>query len=217
MSSKRITNSSASSSPITPHETLQRHPRWQKETHPPLATQRYTPFPVRTLHPCSQMHPLPESSDLPNVPKEDGEFYRYLAKIIINIVSGALKDDPQREWYLMLPSDLGEFARKALEQKYPWAYVKKIVEMHVDNNKYWPCITFAELQELYPCEVISDFGALHIICDKVLADQPHAVQDYKKGKLAAMNRLKGLVMKETKGKADISIVERMLIDKMLSL
>jgi Asp-tRNA(Asn)/Glu-tRNA(Gln) amidotransferase B subunit len=142
------------------------------------------------------------------------EFNRYLARVIIDIIHPALKDDPQREWYFMFHHDLGEFCRRALDNKYPWAYVKNIVNMHVDNNKYWPCITYAELQELYPCEVVSDSNTLGTICDKVLADQPHAVQDYKKGKLAAMNRLKGLVMKETKGKADIQLVESILKEKM---
>lgn len=149
-----------------------------------------------------------------NLPPEEVEFYRFLAKICINIVSGALKDDPQREWYFQIPSDIAEFAQRALDKKYPWAYVKKIVELHVDNNKFWPCITFAELQELYPCEVLSDHGALEEICVKILAKEPKAIADYKKGKLASLNHLKGLVMRETKGKADIKIVEQILKEKM---
>lgn len=162
------------------------------------------------------MHPLQEPSNVPNVSPEDAELYRYLAKICINIVSGALKDDPQREWYFLIPSDLGTFAKTALDKKYPWAYVKKIVEMHVDNNKYWPCITFAELQELFPCEVINDAGILHTICDRILDKEPKSIADYKKGKTAALNHLKGLVMRETKGKADIQQVELLLKSKIIS-
>lgn len=145
----------------------------------------------------------------------NGEYYRFLAKIVIQLVNAALKDNPQREWYLSMPSDLGEFAQTALEKKYPWSYIKQVIDTHVDNNLYWPCLSYKEIQELYPCEVVSDSGALEEICDRVIADQTHAVQDYKKGKLAAMNRLKGLVMKETRGKADIQKVEEILKAKML--
>lgn len=160
------------------------------------------------------MHPLQEPSDMPNMPQENGDFYRYLAKIVIQLVNGALKDDPQREWYFLIPSDLGQFAQTAMEKKYPWSYVKKLVDLHVDNNKYCPCITYAELQELYPCEVLSDLGALEEICLRILEKEPKAVADYKKGKTASLNHLKGLVMRETKGKADIKKVEEILVCKM---
>jgi Asp-tRNA(Asn)/Glu-tRNA(Gln) amidotransferase B subunit len=155
---------------------------------------------------------------------EQVEFNRYLAKILIQLVNAALKDNPQRDWYfdsqthiapLIEKADLGPFAKRALDKKYPWAYVKKIVDLHIDSNQYWPCITYAELEELYPCEVLSDDGALNEICDKVLANNPKSITDYKKGKLNALNHLKGQVMRETKGKADISKVEAILKDKMI--
>lgn len=147
-------------------------------------------------------------------PPNEESYYRYLAKIVIQLVSGPLKDHEQRDFYLASSSDLGDFAKTALEKKYPWSYIKKIVDAHIDGNMYCKCVSFAELQELFPCEVISDSGALEEICVKVLESQPAAVADYKKGKSAAMNRLKGMVMKETKGKADIAKVEEILISKM---
>ncbi len=154
------------------------------------------------------------SASSPTTPLDHGEFCRYLAKIVIQLVSAALKDNPQREWYFMFNHDLGAFAEKALRNKYPWSYVKRIVELHVELNQFWPCITYEELHGLYPCEVLSDSSALEEICVRVIEAQQQAVQDYKKGKLAAMNRLKGLVMKETKGKADITKVEEILKAKM---
>jgi Asp-tRNA(Asn)/Glu-tRNA(Gln) amidotransferase B subunit len=144
----------------------------------------------------------------------DGEYYRFLAKIIIQIVGAALKENPQKEFYLACQHDLGEFAQTSLAKKYPWSYVKKIVDLHVDNNQYCQCITYAQLQELFPCEVLSDSGALEEICKRILDSQPKAVADYKKGKLASLNHLKGLVMRETKGKADIAKVEAILKEKM---
>ncbi len=145
-----------------------------------------------------------------------GEFYRLLAKIIIQIINPALKDYPeQKTWYLSMPHDLAYFTQLVLDKKYPWSYIKRIVEMHVDNNMYWPCITYAELYELFPCEVLSNSGELETICDKILSTQPKAIADYKKGKIASLNHLKGLVMRETKGKADIQKVEQILKEKMI--
>lgn len=143
------------------------------------------------------------------------EYYQFLAKIIIQLVSPALKDNPNREWYLAHYHDLGPFAQQALDKQYPWSFVKKIVEMHVDLNQYAPCITYEELLQLNPCEVLNDVGALEIICAKIIESQPQAVADYKKGKDAALNRLKGLVMKESKGKADIQKVEAILKAKLI--
>lgn len=160
----------------------------------------------------------------PTNPPEYGEYCRYLAKIVIQLVNAALKDNPQREWYfqsqtylapLINGDSLGDFAKEALEKKYPWNYVKKIVEEHVDLNQYWPCISYAELVSLYPCEVLSDSGALSEICDRILTKETKAVADYKKGKTASLNHLKGQVMKETKGKADINLVEKILKEKMI--
>ncbi len=87
--------------------------------------------------------------------------------------------------------------------------------MHVDLNQYWPCISYTDLMSLHPYESLSDDGALNVICDKVLANNPKSIIDYKKGKLNALNHLKGQVMKETKGKADIQKVESILKEKMI--
>jgi len=87
--------------------------------------------------------------------------------------------------------------------------------MHVDLNQYYPCITYKELVSVYPCDTLSDDDALNIICDKVLKDNPKSIIDYNKGKLNALNHLKGQVMKESKGKADIQKVELLLKSKMI--
>jgi Asp-tRNA(Asn)/Glu-tRNA(Gln) amidotransferase B subunit len=149
-----------------------------------------------------------------------------IAKILIQLVNPALKDSEQRDWYFLSQTylapfitgnDLGALAKPSADNKYPWAYVKKIVDMHIDLNQYWPCISYTDLMSLYPCDTLSDDGALNIICDKILANNPDSIKDYKKGKLNALNHLKGQVMKETKGKADIQKVELLLKSKMISI
>jgi Asp-tRNA(Asn)/Glu-tRNA(Gln) amidotransferase B subunit len=49
---------------------------------------------------------------------------------------------------------------------------------------------------------VSDTGAIEKFCDEVIAANPGPVADYKSGKVAALNFLKGQVMKLSKGKAN---------------
>jgi len=160
---------------------------------------------------------------------DNNPYYDYcgiIAKIIIQLVHPTLKDNPQRDWYFhsqthiasfINGNDLGALAKASIDHKYPWSYVKKIVEQHIDLNQYWPCITYQELMSLHPCDTLSDDSVLNTICDKVLANNPNSIKDYKKGKLNSINHLKGQVMKETKGKADITKVEAILKEKIISL
>lgn len=147
------------------------------------------------------------------------EFHRLLAKILIQLVNPALKDSEQRAFYYACVElhDLDWFTHQTIKNSYPWSYVKKIVDKHIELNQYYPCITYEELVSVYPCDTLSNDGALNEICDKILTNNPDSIKDYKKGKLNALNHLKGQAMKETKGKADIQKVETLLKSKMISL
>ena len=61
---------------------------------------------------------------------------------------------------------------------------------------------------------VSDTGAIEKFCDEAIVANPNPVADYKAGKVAALNSLKGQVMKLSKGKANPALVgeilERML-------
>jgi len=61
---------------------------------------------------------------------------------------------------------------------------------------------------------VSDTGELEGVVDKILADNPSAVEDYKAGKENSIKFLMGQVMKETKGKANPPMVMEMLKEKM---
>jgi len=61
---------------------------------------------------------------------------------------------------------------------------------------------------------ISDTGELTKIIDKVIALNSKPVLDYKKGKTTAITFLVGQVMKETKGKANPGVVNKMLKERM---
>jgi aspartyl-tRNA(Asn)/glutamyl-tRNA(Gln) amidotransferase subunit B len=60
----------------------------------------------------------------------------------------------------------------------------------------------------------SDAGAIEAICDEVLAANPKAISEYKAGKTASINFLKGQVMKLSKGKANPNVVGEILARKL---
>jgi aspartyl-tRNA(Asn)/glutamyl-tRNA(Gln) amidotransferase subunit B len=61
---------------------------------------------------------------------------------------------------------------------------------------------------------VSDTGAIEKFCDEVIAAHPGPVNDFKSGKAAALNFLKGQVMKLSKGKANPVLVGEILERKL---
>ena len=61
---------------------------------------------------------------------------------------------------------------------------------------------------------VSDTGAIEKFCDEAIAANPNPVADYKAGKFAALNSLKGQVMKLSKGKANPALVGEILERKL---
>jgi aspartyl-tRNA(Asn)/glutamyl-tRNA(Gln) amidotransferase subunit B len=63
---------------------------------------------------------------------------------------------------------------------------------------------------------VSDTDAIEKFCDEAIAANPNPVADYKAGKIAALNSLKGQVMKLSKGKANPNLVGEILEKKLKS-
>jgi aspartyl-tRNA(Asn)/glutamyl-tRNA(Gln) amidotransferase subunit B len=61
---------------------------------------------------------------------------------------------------------------------------------------------------------VSDTGAIEKFCDEAIVANPRSVEDYKAGKAAALNFLKGQVMKLSKGKANPNLVGEILERKL---
>jgi aspartyl-tRNA(Asn)/glutamyl-tRNA(Gln) amidotransferase subunit B len=61
---------------------------------------------------------------------------------------------------------------------------------------------------------VSDTGAIEKFCDEVIAANPGPVADFKAGKEAALNFLKGQVMKLSKGKANPAVAGEILARKL---
>ncbi len=63
-------------------------------------------------------------------------------------------------------------------------------------------------------EVVSDEGKIREFDQKAIAANPQALADFKAGKVKAADRIKGLVMKETKGQANAEVVNRILLEEL---
>jgi aspartyl-tRNA(Asn)/glutamyl-tRNA(Gln) amidotransferase subunit B len=61
---------------------------------------------------------------------------------------------------------------------------------------------------------VSDTAAIEALCDQAIAAHPGPAADYKAGKTAALNFLKGQVMKLSKGKANPNVVGEILEAKL---
>jgi len=61
---------------------------------------------------------------------------------------------------------------------------------------------------------LSDYSQIEGYCDEVIAANPRTVADYLAGKTAALNYLKGQVMKLSKGRANPNIVGELLERKL---
>ena len=61
---------------------------------------------------------------------------------------------------------------------------------------------------------VSDTGAMEQLCDEAIAANPRSVADYRAGKVAALNALKGQVMKLSKGKANPTLAGEILERKL---
>ncbi len=64
---------------------------------------------------------------------------------------------------------------------------------------------------------VADTAALAAVVDQVLAANPRAVEDWKRGKKAAAGALVGKVMKATQGKANPGVVNSLLQEKLAQL
>ncbi|WP_338552796.1 Asp-tRNA(Asn)/Glu-tRNA(Gln) amidotransferase subunit GatB [Paenibacillus sp. KS-LC4] len=61
---------------------------------------------------------------------------------------------------------------------------------------------------------ISDEGAIIAIVDKIIGANPQSVEDFRAGKEKAIGFLVGQIMKETKGKANPAMVNKMLLERL---
>ena len=102
----------------------------------------------------------------------------------------------------------------------------KLVQL-IDNGTISSAIAKKVIVELFenpkdPEEIIkekgwiqiSDEGAIKEVVTKILENNPQSVADYKAGKDRALGFLVGQAMKETKGKANPQMLNKMFLDEL---
>ena len=63
-------------------------------------------------------------------------------------------------------------------------------------------------------EAVSDVSELEKYCKEAIEENPKAVEDYKKGEKKALNFLMGKVIAKTRGKADPSVVKKLIVERL---
>ena len=118
-------------------------------------------------------------------------------------------------------------SHKTLEElKFKPAAITELIEL-VDGGKISTRIAQEVFAEMFasgkaPGEIVaqkglaqvSDTGAIEKFCDEAIAANPGPAADYKAGKAAALNFLKGQVMKLSQGKANPAVVGEILERKL---
>jgi aspartyl-tRNA(Asn)/glutamyl-tRNA(Gln) amidotransferase subunit B len=121
-------------------------------------------------------------------------------------------------------------AQTALEDlKFPATSILELIEL-VDSGKISSKIAQEVFAEMFgtgetPEQIVtrkgllqvSDTGAIEKFCDEAIAANPRSVADYKAGKGAALNFLKGQVMKLSKGKANPGLAGEVLEKKLAEI
>ncbi len=125
-----------------------------------------------------------------------------------------------------LAAKLAESAGELGDLKFGPGALRELVEL-VDSGKISNQIAQTVFTELFtqggqPAAIVeqrglaqvSDTGAIEALCDQAIAANPAAAADYRAGKVAALNSLKGQVMKLSKGKANPAVVGELLEKKL---
>jgi aspartyl-tRNA(Asn)/glutamyl-tRNA(Gln) amidotransferase subunit B len=125
-----------------------------------------------------------------------------------------------------LRARLAESGATLADLKFPPEYILDLVEL-VDSRRISSSIAQQVFGEMFaggqaPGAIVekkgwaqvSDAGAIEALCDQAIAAHPGPVADYKAGKAAALNFLKGQVMKLSKGKANPALAGEILERKL---
>jgi aspartyl-tRNA(Asn)/glutamyl-tRNA(Gln) amidotransferase subunit B len=129
---------------------------------------------------------------------------------IMGDISRKMKDGEQEAEEIPIPAqylaDLITLVDKGVISN---TIAKKVFDKMFDTKKEPKVIVKEE-----GLEVVSDEGALTGIVKKVLEKNPQSVADYKSGKEKALGFLVGQAMKETKGKANPQLINKLLREEL---
>ncbi len=120
------------------------------------------------------------------------------------------ENEEEPEAIPFLPEDLAELVMLIEKGTISSKIAKDVLEKMFENPGKKP----SKIIEENGWVQISDEGAIKEIVDKIVANNPQSIIDYKAGKDKALGFLIGLAMKETKGKANPQMLNKMFLDAM---
>ncbi|MBQ1629453.1 MAG: Asp-tRNA(Asn)/Glu-tRNA(Gln) amidotransferase subunit GatB [Treponema sp.] len=107
------------------------------------------------------------------------------------------------------PKHIAELADALEDKKITSKQGKEVFAEMLETNKL-PSVIIKEKG----MEVVSDAGAIEKIVDEVIAANPKAIEDFKKGKTNVVGWLMGQVMKASQGKANPGQATKMISEKL---
>ena len=142
-------------------------------------------------------------------------------------VAGAANPKAVANWVINnLRAKLTETSTMLADTKVQPGHIRELVAL-VDSGKISSSIAQGVFAEMFqsgaePGKIVeskglaqvSDTGAIEKFCDEAIAANPKSVADYRSGKVAALNALKGQVMKLSKGKANPALAGEILERKL---
>ena len=142
-------------------------------------------------------------------------------------VAGAKNPKAVANWVINnLRGKITETGTSLAEVKFKPAQIPELVAL-VDGGKISSKIAQDVFVEMFatgetPAAIVekkglaqvSDTGAIEKFCDEAIAANPKSAEDFRAGKAAALNFLKGQVMKLSKGKANPALVGEILEKKL---
>jgi aspartyl-tRNA(Asn)/glutamyl-tRNA(Gln) amidotransferase subunit B len=160
------------------------------------------------------------------IPASDAEVFKSdpeLCSYFENIAKAAKNPKAVANWILNnLRAKMTESGLTLSSLKFPGSYIIELVNL-VDSGKISSKIAQDVFSEMFetgeaPSKIVekkgliqlSDTSAIEQFCKQAIEANPGPVADYKAGKTAALNFLKGQVMKLSKGKANPAIVGEIL-------
>jgi aspartyl-tRNA(Asn)/glutamyl-tRNA(Gln) amidotransferase subunit B len=153
---------------------------------------------------------------IPEMPDDKSQRFAREYKIPISNIRLLIKNKKTADYFDQLAKMARDILKDETSAKY-FEFLKKIgnmiVNKKIDITKFPPgeSIKFVLNQKQ---KRISDKKMLSGVLEKVIKNNAKAVSDYQSGKKEVLAYLIGQTMKQTKGRANPQIVEKMLIEKL---
>ena len=136
------------------------------------------------------------------------------AKPVANWVAGEFLGlrNAATEPVSVAPAELATVVRAVLDGSITRAQGREVLALHASSGAAASAIIIER-----GFRQISDPGTLGAAVDRVLADNPAAVADYRAGKAQAVGFLVGQVMKATRGQANAALVQSAVRERLAAL